>query len=421
METASFERAFYDDLATQTGHDNPMRRVDLANIQTASNSEARNINRNVVLNLVRTLQPVSRAELARVSGLQRSTVSLIVDQLIGEQWVVEGARGRLPRGRRPTFLMLNQMRAIIVVDVHPLHTRIAIADVSGNLQSQESIIVPEGAREGVKVIVSAIRSLMRRHPDRIFEGVGMSVPGGVDDRQRLIFAPNLKWSDFDIRTAIQRGTRLHVEMENAANACLLGEMWFGQLPGVRNMAVVAIAEGIGTGIFSNGQLVRGMNGLAGELGHIPLDPSGPLCQCGARGCWEMYASNRAAERYYQQSRRKASGPSFDELLLLVERGDVLALKALEKMADYIGQGLRTLVAAYSPELIVISGEFTAQWGRFGKQIENAVKQHTLAGSAPKIVAAGDGSLSRLRGGIPLVLQRYSAAERDRNSTPRTLK
>jgi predicted NBD/HSP70 family sugar kinase len=390
------------------GMDTRMRRVDLANIQTASNETTRDINRNVALNLIRVLQPISRAELARISGLQRSTISLIIEQLIHEQWVVEGARGRLPRGRRPTFLRLNELRAIIVVDVHPHLANIALADVNGNLQSQEGIAISEEPRAGVKQIISAIKLLMERNPKRIFEGVGISLPGGVDDAQRLIFAPNLKWSNYNIRNAIQRGTGLHVEIENAANTCVLGEIWFGQPNGVRHMALVAVAEGIGVGIISNGSLVRGMNGMAGEFGHVSLNQEGPKCQCGARGCWETYASNSAAERYYMELSGKRSSPPFAKLLQMAEQGDALAVKALEQMAIYLGQGLRMLVAAYSPESIMISGEFTIQWHRFGRFIEDALQQHTLAGSPPKLVPSRDGSLSRLRGGVALVLQRYSS-------------
>ena len=386
-----------------------MRRVDLVNFETASNELPRDINRNLVLNPIRVRQPVSRAELARISGLQRSTISIIVEQLIREQWVVEGARGHLPRGRRPTFLRLNELRAIIVVDVHPQSASIAFSDLSGNLQFQMVIAVSDDPKAGVKSIISAIKSLMKRNPDRIFEGIGISVPGGVDDAQCLIFAPNLKWSNYNIRAAIARGTGLHVELENAANTCVVGEMWFGQQSGTRHLAVVAVAEGIGVGIISNGHLVRGMSGMAGEFGHVSLNQNGPKCQCGACGCWETYASNRAAERYYSALSKQKSAVRFTELLQLADEGDILAYRALEQMAIYLGLGLRMIVAAYSPEVIMINGEFTAQSHRFGKLIEESLFKHALAGTPPKLIFSRDGSLSRLRGAAALVLQRHSGA------------
>jgi predicted NBD/HSP70 family sugar kinase len=385
-----------------------MRRVDLNDIEAASNELPRDINRNLILNLMRERQPISRAELARVSGLQRSTISIIVEQLIQEQWVVEGGRGRLPRGRRPTFLRLNELRAIIAVDVHPHDASIAIADISGNLLLQQVITVSDEPKTGVRSIVVAIKDLMKRNPERIFDGVGISLPGGVNDAQQLIFAPNLKWSKYGIRRAIARGTGLHVELENAANTCVLGEIWFGQQRGLKHLAMVTVAEGIGVGVISNGLLVRGRNGLAGEFGHVSLDQSGPQCECGARGCWETYASERAAERYYNSLTKKSSALNFSDLLQLADAGDGLALKALHHMATFLGLGLRMVVAAYSPEVIMISGEFTTQWHRFGKLIEESLFRHTLAGSPPKLIPSRDGKLSRLRGAAALVLQRHSS-------------
>ena len=382
-----------------------MRRVDLVNLQTASNELPRDINRNLVLNLIRTRQPVSRAELARISGLQRSTISIIVEQLIRDHWVVEGVRGRLPRGRRPTFLNLNEQRAIIVVDVHPQSAHVALADASGNLDCYQQIAISEEPRAGIKTIIGSIKALMKQNSHRIFEGVGVSLPGGVDDAQKLIFSPNLKWSNYNLRAALERGTGLRVELENAANTCVLGEIWFGEQSGFQHLALVAVAEGIGVGVISNGVLVRGRNGLAGEFGHVSLDQDGPACQCGAYGCWETYASERAAEMYYNSLTKNSSALRFREMLSLAEKGDVLVLKALEKMAVYLGLGLRMIVAAYSPEVIMLSGEFTAQWARFGGLIEESLAKYTLAGTPPKLIPSLNGSLSRLRGAAALVLQR----------------
>src|SRR6266508_160569 len=115
-----------------------MRRLDFTNTQVASSETARDINRGVVLNLIRRRQPISRADLARVSGLQRSTVSLITEQLIRERWVVYGSTGRLPRGRRPTFLQLNSRRAILAVDLRPAISTVAVSDVNGRFLAQQS-------------------------------------------------------------------------------------------------------------------------------------------------------------------------------------------------------------------------------------------------------------------------------------------
>jgi predicted NBD/HSP70 family sugar kinase len=365
-----------------------MKRVDLTNLKGASSEVARDINRRIVLNLIRSRQPVSRADLARLSGLQRSTVSLITEQLIGERWVIEGPRGRLPRGRRPTFLRLNVQRLIVGIDIRPVHTTVVLADVNGHFISQEVMATPADPKFAIDELILRVRHLMSARPDMMFEGIGISLPGRFDlQSQRLVFAPNLKWPDYDLKTPIARATGLDVELENAANACVLAEVWFGEREGIRDMVVVTVSEGIGTGIFVNGQLVRGLHGMAGEFGHVPLDPSGPACTCGGRGCWEVFASNRAAVRYYLESTAHSGGPSFQDLMALADQGDSLASNALDKMAHYLGRGMRMVVAGVAPEVIVVVGELTRSWQRFGPVIESEVAAQILAGPAPRVLPA----------------------------------
>lgn len=386
-----------------------MRRLDFTNTQVASSETARDINRSVVLNLIRHRQPISRADLARVSGLQRSTVSLITEQLIEEKWVINGPTGRLPRGRRPTFLRLNERRAILVADIRPAQTTVALADVNGRFLSQVAFSTPAEATAGAKQIAARVQELIQAHPKVVFEGIGISLPGRYDEAtKRVIFAPNLKWKEFDLKSSIERATGLSVDMENAANACVLAEIWFGHAEKVRDMVVVTVSEGIGTGIFLNGQLMRGAHGMTGEFGHVSLDPEGPACTCGGRGCWEVYGSNRAALRYYHTSGSKTEGPSFQDLLALANAGDALAISALEQMARGIGRGMRMLVAGLAPEEIVVVGECTTQWARFAPIVEAEVKNGMLFGKPPRIRPA-EGNMARLRGTVALVLQKHFGA------------
>jgi len=384
-----------------------MRRIDFTNTQVASSETARDINRGVLLNLIRRRQPISRADLARVSGLQRSTVSLITEQLIRERWVVNGPVGRLPRGRRPTFLRLNDRRAILVADLRPSLTTVAVADVNGRFLAQQALPTTDDPRTMVASLAARILHLMQAHRELVFEGVGISLPGRFDiGTQRVVFAPNLKWPEYDIKGPIEKATGMPVELENAANACVLAEVWFGHTERVRDLVVVTVSEGVGTGIFQNGQLARGLNGMAGEFGHVPLDPNGPPCTCGGRGCWEVYASQRAALRYYHESSAASDGPSFQDLLLLAEAGDALALRALDKMAHAIGKGMRTIVAGLAPEEIVVVGEFTRQWKRLGPVIEAEVAAAVLVGNPPRVRPADEPRIARLRGTVALVLQKH---------------
>jgi predicted NBD/HSP70 family sugar kinase len=383
-----------------------MRATDKKGIQVASSEGVRDINRRAVLNLVRTKQPISRADLARISGLQRSTISLIVEDLIEGHWVLEGPTGRLPRGRRPTFLRLNDDRVIIGVDIRPLQITVALADVNGKFSSQEVMPTAANPKTAIDGVITRIQRLLRSCGEKKVEGIGISLPGRVEPGSgRLVFAPNLKWTDFDIAEAVQKATGFDVEMENAANACVLAAVWFDHIES-RNLVVVTVSEGIGTGILVNGRLARGFSGMAGEFGHVALDPDGPPCSCGSRGCWEVFASNRAALRYYFESSAQ-TGLNFQDLLSLADQGDHKAAKALETMAHFLGRGMRMIVAGLDPEQIVIIGDLTRSWHRFGPVIQAEVQAQGLSGGvAPKLIPVHEDGMARLRGTVALVLQKH---------------
>ena len=384
---------------------NQKRAAEPNRFHPASSEVARDINRRIVLNLIRRRHPISRADLARASGLQRSTVSLIVEQLIAEQWVVEGATGRLPRGRRPTFLRLNDERVIIGVDIRPIQITVAVSDANGNFTAQETMATPADPKRAISELVTRIQRVVRGCKDKKIEGIGISVPGRIDERSnRLVFSPNLKWSGLDMRTPIANATGLSVQLENAANACVLAAVWFDHIES-RNLVVITVSEGIGAGVLLNGQLVHGENGFAGEFGHVPLDPKGPLCGCGQHGCWEVFASNNAALRYYFESTKNAGDLSFLDLMHRADQGDTRAAAALKKMAQYLGRGARTIVAGLAPNRIIVVGDLTRAWHHFGPVIEAEMHPETLpGGSAPPIIPAHDDGMDRLRGTVALVLQ-----------------
>lgn len=383
-------------------------------MQTASTEVVRDINRRIVLNLIRTRQPVSRADLARASGMQRSTISLIVEELVDDDWVIEGPTGRLPRGRRPTFLRLNDDRVIIGVDIRPTQTTVALADVNGKFTSQEAMPTPADPKAAVQSLIRSIQSIIRSCRKKKIEGVGISLPGRFNPAaDRLVFAPNLKWRDVDLHNPIVKATGLEVELENAANACVLATVWFDRMEACRNLAVVTVSEGIGVGMLLNGQLVRGLNGMAGEFGHVPLDPEGPPCTCGSRGCWEVFGSNRAALRYYLESSSHPDGLSFLDLLRLADQGDTRAARALDTMAHYLGRGMRMIVAGLAPERIIVIGDLTRSWHRFGPVIEAEVQTQILpGGSPPVLIPAHEDGMARLRGTVALVLQKHFRAEHE---------
>ncbi|HEY8188668.1 MAG TPA: ROK family transcriptional regulator [Pyrinomonadaceae bacterium] len=400
-----------------------MRKIDLTNFQVATSETARDINRRIVLNLIRSHQPISRADLARHSGLQRSTVSVIAEQLIDERWVTEGANGHTLRGRRPTFLHLNKERVgIIGVNIRPATTTVALADLDANFVAQESMPTASDPSLFIKELTPRLHNLIQMRPEITCEGIGISLPGRVDlTSQRLVFAPNLAWRDLDLKSPIEQLTGLPVELENAANSCALAEIWFGRhTQGVRNLLAVTVSEGIGTGLILNHQLVQGSTGMAGEFGHAAIVQDGLECRCGNRGCWEVYASNSAAIRYYLQSASTARNGkngatstsqslTFNDLLRLADQEDPKAVTAIQTMADYLGRGLALLVSGLAPDVIVVVGEITRAWDRVGPIISDSIRKHSFTPAATRVVPSDPASQPRLRGTIAVVLQKHFGA------------
>ena len=387
-----------------------MLRVNFDELPVASSETARHINRRTILNLIRNRQPISRADLARFSGLQRSTVSLIIEELIEDRWVVEGATGRLPRGRRPTFLSLNPERAIICIDIRSSRITIAVSDAKGVFSSQDIFRTPSDPELAINELLKRILPLLERSSRLPFEGIGVSLPGRINAAtQQLVFAPNLHWPATDLKSRLEEETGLTVVLENAANACALHEMWFGH-GNFRNLVAVTVSEGIGTGIIADGRLLRSTSGMAGEFGHVPLELEGPMCSCGNQGCWETLASNSAAIRYYREARSikssaEQNGFEFQDLLALAANNDSLAVKALDMMAIQLARGVRMIVAGLAPEAVVFVGEFTSAWSRFEARLQEDINSKSLSADPVSLIASPDGAQSRLLGAVALVLNK----------------
>jgi predicted NBD/HSP70 family sugar kinase len=376
-------------------------------IQASSSETARDTNRTIILELIRLAGAVSRADLARLSGLQKSTVSAIVEELLVTRWICEGETGFSKHGRRPLLLGVNNELGVVILDLHPGNAIVAISDFSGNFLVQENVPISSQPHRSIIQLLAAIKRVSNAEPKKAIQGVGISVPGRVDPLTgRLAFAPNLGWGPFDIGKAIAEGTGLPVEIENAANLIILAERWFGSLSGVQDAVAINVSEGIGTGILAGGHLISGWNGMAGEFGHMPVEAAGLLCGCGNRGCWETVASNQAALRHYRKLKGKVPA-SFTYRHLLIDAQDKKpeAVAALRYQFVQIARGLQTILAGLSPEIVLFAGDIVAVWPYFSGILAEEVPK-TLNAKLPRIITTADCGMARLRGALALVLQQH---------------
>ena len=403
-----------------------MRKIDTRDFRRATRTTSREINRRIVLNLVRDHQPVSRADLARRMDIGRGVVTSIIQELIGEGTIYEGATGHAARGRRPTMLYVRTRdRFVVAVDVRFSRTFIMLSDFAGTqiaLESFETIFAPHAL---IAELVERIERLISTHGAAgRCEGIGLVVPGMVERSSgRILLAPQLGWRDVDIREPLAKGTGIPVHIENAPMACALAQMWLGQRGNSSdNFVYVTVSDGVGAGIVLNGQLIRGDSNSAGEFGHNPLDPDGPQCLCGAHGCWEAYTSNQATlSRYlgreltpmWGQSTRQAVPLTIEDLIARARSGDARAASAIEATGHYLGVGIATIVNALNPSQVFLGGEITGAWDMIESAVREGILQRALtrAGSVTPVVPEQMGGYPRLRGATALVAAPHFAAPR----------
>lgn len=380
--------------------------------KVASSETAREINRTIVLRTIHRHQPVSRADVVRLTGLQPSTVSAIVESLIQENWLITGPPAQLPRGRKPESLAMNQLHVALTIDLHPDHANLGVVDINGRILDWKTLTFSSSkeskvdARRSLVKVAQAACTMRSTGQGLLFEGTGVSIAGRANQKERrLIFSPNAGWSGLDLYKVLESTLQSPVEIDNAANASLLSERWFGRFWEAKNIIAVSVSEGIGTALILDGRLVRGEGYMAGEFGHMSLNDAGPTCGCGNKGCWETLASNRAGIRYYLEAGSKSKAITFHDLLKLAIAGDRRALDSLDKMAGELGRGLAILSAGLSPEVILIVGDCTAHWSRIGPILEKQLRDRSLLKRIPRLIPALEGDSARLRGAAALVFQK----------------
>lgn len=388
-----------------------MRRIDLKRAQAARSNTIRDINRQIVLNYVREREPISRAEIARETALQRSTVSTIVDALQADGLVEEIGAGESTGGRRPTLLRLRAAGAMAIgVDITPSRTTVATCDLAGRVLEQEEFVTNPLARKTIGRIIDCACELNQRHNSHI-EAVGISLPGLVDPTTgKVIYVPYFKWRDMAIAQEIYSATGLRVTIDNDANAAALAELWFGrpEVSEARDFIMVLVAEGVGTGIIFDGQVYRGERGAAGEFGHMIIGTGAPIaCSCGNYDCWEAFSSGRAALARYMKLSGQACGRAsfnFAQLVDCALDGDQAAQTALLETAHYLGIGISNLIVGFSPEAVVVGGAITRAWqlvaGALGETIERSVRRGL---PSARINPSTLGDQPTLMGALSLVL------------------
>jgi predicted NBD/HSP70 family sugar kinase len=349
----------------------------------------RDFNQGVVLEAIRLGGGVSRVEIANKTGLTAQTVSNIVRRLLADGLVVEGSNG----GQRRVPLHVNpEARFAVGVHIDVDETSLVVLDLGGAVVHTRRVIErtegPSKVVQRVAVSVGALLDEARVDRGKVL-GIGVACPGPLDHRTGVVFhPPNLAgWGRVPLADALSDGTGYPVIVDNDATAAAIGERWAGGARGVRNFAFIYVGVGIGGGLFLEDHVFRGATTNAGEFGHITLDPDGPPCSCGSRGCVEAYCAPtrivagvesriRAGESSALAGRARLH---FADVCRAAGDGDGLALDELRRAAWRLGCGVVSLVNLLDVELIVLGGRSLGGVGDiFRGEVERAVAERAMA-------------------------------------------
>lgn len=409
-----------------------MRKINTRSFRIATRSTLHEINQKIVLNLIREHHPISRAELARRMNVRRASLTQIVRELLDSNEIIETGTAVAARGRRPTLLDIQTSgRLATAVDVRPTQTSVVLADFAGTVLGRDVFPTPARPDDFARELGVHVNKLLAADPtamtDATCHGIGVVVPGMVDRRTgRVLYAPRLGWRDVDLRDVLAKHVGIPVFVESAPIACALARLWSpaGHSRSVNNFAYVSVSDGVGVGIVVSGEVLRGEAHTAGEFGHVSLDPQGPLCACGKRGCWEAFACNSATSRRYVFEVSGAKGargngtrrgplPSVEEIVRRAKRGERAAQVTLAATGREIGRGLAAVVSAINPKRIYLGGEVTAAWDLIEAPLREALVEGVLTTAARETPVLPDRAPAeyRLLGAIALVAAPNYAAPR----------
>ncbi|TMW70408.1 ROK family transcriptional regulator [Alteribacter natronophilus] len=391
---------------------------------TGSFQLMKSLNRSIIMNLIRTHSPISRAEIAKKAKLTPPTVTNIVNELLREDLILEGKTGVSKGGRKPILLTINKdSRFVFGVDVGAREVRVALTNLDAELVCHKRSSLPQGFNkeelmDTIKGIIQDVLDENLVERSRIL-GIGIGMHGIVDHEKGIaVYAPNFGLSDIRLKEELENTFSYPVKVENDARAMALGELWFGNGREKENVVVVNVGIGIGAGVIFNGRLYHGEHGIAGEIGHTIIDLNGRKCACGNYGCLQTVAgSSRIRQKAIEEMSlgRKSLVEELSEgdpdridgelVHRAAEQGDSLAEEVFEQTGRFLGLGIMNLINFVNPERVIIGGG-VSKAGRFIMEpVKEVVETRALTDKArtTEIMASKLGDQGTITGAATLIL------------------
>ncbi|HSG42173.1 MAG TPA: ROK family protein, partial [Anaerolineales bacterium] len=362
----------------------------------------KSFNKHAALDLIRfSGVGLSRTDLADKMGLTRAAVSLIVNDLLDSQVIQEAESRSAPSGRPPIVLEINPNRGLVgAIDMGATHISIALADFTARIhrESEFSFDIKDGPEICIEKADQKLKDMLSElglsHSD--LSAIGVGVPGPVITEAGIVIAPPIMpgWDHFPIRETLEKKWNCPITLNNDAELGALGEWAYGAGRGEKNIAYIKIGSGVGAGLVLNQQIYGGTTGAAGEIGHLTIDESGPLCNCGNHGCLEAFAGGHAIAQQGQLlaksgKRTLLSNTPTEKITALkvseaARHGDLHAQEILRRAGTSIGIAIAGLINLFNPSVVIIGGGVAQIGDTLTNPIRQAVRERAMRASEQSV-------------------------------------
>lgn len=344
---------------------------------TADLALIKQMNTSIVLEAVLKHAPLSRAQISELTGLNKATVSSLVQDLIDSHLVLEIGPGQSSGGRKPLMLLFNERAGCALgVDLGVNYIKGLLVDLQGSVLAEyHREMNPKHDELPLEALTACIEELISQAPKSTYGivGLGVGVPGIVDDQGTILFAPNMKLRQVRLKRMLEQRYPFPITIDNEANAGAQGEQIYGAGRGIRNQIYVSAGIGIGTGIILNNELFKGASGYSGELGHLSIQFDGKACSCGNKGCWELYASENAL----LEQAAPLGFNNLEGLLQAAENGDEQIRELFRSIGAFLGGGIANIVNVFNPDAVIIGNRMSRAEQWLQPAIIESVNQRTL--------------------------------------------
>ena len=327
-------------------------------MHTADQSTIRKHNQKIILEEIIANSPISRAKLSKITHLNKATISSQISLLSDKKIIFEIGPGQSSGGRKPVLLVFNKIAGFVIgVDLGINYILTLLTDLEGNIVFQDFHEITDPDFKHIQpILVERIQFVSKQASESPYGiiGIGVGIHGFVNQDQLVVFTPNSKWSNVDLKGFLKNYFDCPIFIENEANAGAYGEKLFGALKKYKDSIYISVGIGIGIGILINNDLYRGMEGFSGEMGHMTIDLNGKKCRCGNRGCWELYASEEAFLSELSKL-KQVNRLHVEEAIKLIESNDIETLHLFQKFSYYLGVGITNIINTFNPEAVVLKG------------------------------------------------------------------